>query len=74
MFFQLLVAFSRQFVTYAGKLYKINMEKHKMNDGEFEMLAISEIYKAVSVFSVSSTGLVTQTPYLVQAWSLKHRM
>ena len=43
------------------------MEKHKMNDGEFEMLAISEIYKAVSVFSVSSTGLVTQTPYLVQA-------
>jgi hypothetical protein len=33
-----------------------------MNNGEFEMVAISEIYKAVSVFSVSSTGLVTQTP------------
>jgi hypothetical protein len=38
------------------------MERHEINYGVVEMAAISEIYKAVSVFSVSSTGLVTQTP------------
>jgi hypothetical protein len=38
------------------------MERHKMNNGDFKMVAISETYKAVLVFSVSSTGLVTQTP------------
>ena len=40
----------------------MNMERHEMNYGVVEMVAISEIYIAVSVFSVSSTGLVTQTP------------
>jgi hypothetical protein len=40
----------------------MNMERHEMNYGVVEMLAISEIYKAVSVFSVSSRGLVSQTP------------
>jgi hypothetical protein len=43
-------------------MYKMNTERHEMNDGEVEMLAISEIYKAVSVFSVPSRGQVTQTP------------
>jgi hypothetical protein len=38
------------------------MERHKMNYGEVEMVAISEIYKAVSMFSVSCAGLVTETP------------
>jgi hypothetical protein len=33
-----------------------------MNDGEVEMVAISDICKALSVFSVPNKILVTQTP------------
>jgi hypothetical protein len=38
------------------------MERNKMNDGDVEIIAISEIYKAVSVFSEYCKGRVTQPP------------
>ena len=38
-----------------------------MNYDVVEMVAISEIYEVVSMFSVSSTGLVTQKP-TVSMW------
>jgi len=57
----------------------MNMERHEMNYGVVEMVEISEIYKAVTVFSVSSTGLVTQTPnvsfvFVLVWWRLPLRL